>query len=179
MSDAGVPYREIAQQFDLDRRTIIRVVEQSNAQPSHEASRALPEPEIEPVVIDPRHEVCRALAELRQVTREARRLAGEARQESTQVAALKLLASLPLQRIELLGEFGALPPGPQWLSEVRGAAVWRALLEVAHAAGLDIDELRTAAKKRVAEHISYEKSDGMLELAPLAPLARRPMQEVG
>lgn len=172
LASAGVAQRDIAREVGLASvKQVQRVLARASEAPAKPSP--LPEPQPEAVVIDPRLEVWGALAELRQVAREARRLAGEARQESTQVAALKLLASLPLQRIELLGEFGALPPGPQWLTELRAAAMSEALIEVAAAAGLDTEELREVTVRRIAEHVSYEESGGMLELAELAPVPRQ------
>lgn len=127
--------------------------------------------------IDPFEAVRRSVAEQDHVAAEARRLVAETRQDAVRVAGLKVLAAVSVQRVELLERFGAIPSGPEWMNELRASAAWRAMSEVAQAAGLDLDELRAITRQRIAEYVRLEEAGGSLEVAPLAPVPRRPMRE--
>src|SRR5206468_2346757 len=125
---------------------------------------ALADPEPEPVAIDPFREVALVLAEQRQVARAARQLVNESRQEAVRASALKILAKLATDRIDVLDRFGALPTGPSWLAEFQAEVMFEALREVGEAQGIDRAELDELARERMRQRLAYEQSRGLLRL---------------
>lgn len=161
----------IAAEVGRTARHVRRVLEELRKGGAPAAAPVEP-PVVEPVAIHPFAEICRSLAEQHHVAAQARGLAASTRQDAVKVAALKLLAALARERIELLAHFGALPTGPAWMTELQAGAAWRALSDIAGAHGLDLDELREQTQVRIAEHIRHAQSDGLLQLAPLTLVPR-------
>jgi len=114
---AGKSNTQIAAEVGRTERHVRRVLQQLG-ESGQAVTLDLAEAEPEPVVIDPFAEVARTLAEQRQVARAARRLASESKQDAVRVSALKLLAGLARDRIDVLDRFAALPTGPSWLLEL-------------------------------------------------------------
>jgi hypothetical protein len=175
LAHAGVPQRDIAREVGLKSvRQVQRVLDDAASALATGSSSSVPR-ELhvpEAMTLDPFVAVLRSVAEQDQVAEEARRLVAETRQDAVRVAALKLMAAVSVQRIDLLARFGALPEGPTWLNELKFDAAWQALSEVATAAGLDIDELRRLTRERVGVRIAQQQSAGTLQVAPLGPAPR-------
>jgi hypothetical protein len=155
----------IAEAVGLSKRQVQRVVNRLDAETVTGTLAPLPVPG--PRAINPVGEMAQAVAVLDQVEAEARNLVTNAREESTKVAALKMLSQLATSRLDLLARMGALPPGPQWLDEVKALSAWEAALDVAEEAGLDRAVVAAAIRQRL-ESAVRPSTQGLLQVGPLA-----------